>query len=340
MNISENVGLKPYNTFGINANSKYFTTLTTPADIPALLTSKLFERERHLILGGGSNVLFTNDYDGLVAIVELKGIKIIDEDDNAITLHAGAGENWHSFVTYCVNNNYGGVENLSLIPGTTGAAPMQNIGAYGTEIKDVIIAVEAVEIQTGDHKIFSKEACEFGYRESIFKQKAFDKYIITGVHLRLTKRNHKLNIQYGAISDTLKSMNIASPTIKDISEAVMHIRRTKLPDPAKIGNAGSFFKNPSIPSIQYNELKNQHPNIPSFPSQEGLIKIPAGWLIEQCGWKGKTFDKIGVHANQALVIVNYGGGEGQSIWALAMKIQQSVEDKFKITLQPEVNVIK
>ncbi|HTE29165.1 MAG TPA: UDP-N-acetylmuramate dehydrogenase [Chryseolinea sp.] len=339
MTILENVDLRPYNTFNIQAYARFFTVLRTTDDVRELLASDLFHQTRYLILGGGSNVLFTEDFDGLVAKVELKGISVVHEDDESTSLHVGAGENWHGFVMHCMKNNLGGVENLSLIPGTSGAAPMQNIGAYGVEIKDVIASVEAIEISTGQAITFSNDTCEFGYRESIFKQRAKDKYVITAINVRLSNRDHKLNISYGAIKDTLKAMNVTDPTIKDVSDAVIHIRRTKLPDPTVLGNAGSFFKNPSITMSLFEAIKKENPSIPSYPAVDGLIKIPAGWLIEQCGWKGKTIDHIGVHAHQALVIVNYGGGKGKEIWALAMQIRDSVTKKFNITLHPEVNVI-
>lgn len=340
MILQENVDLRPYTTFGIQASAKYFTTLRSENDVREFLASPLFLNGRHLILGGGSNMLFTGDYDGIVARMELKGINVVDETQDHITLYAAAGENWHDLVMYCVSNNYGGIENLSLIPGTAGAAPMQNIGAYGVEIKDVITSVTAIEKQTGRKKIFRHEECAFGYRESIFKQQAKDQYIITGITLRLTRRNHQLHLQYGAIQDTLQSMSIVDPTLRDVSNAVIHIRQTKLPDPAKVGNAGSFFKNPSITSEAFQLLKEQHPTIPSYPSTEGMIKVPAGWLIEQCGWKGKRFENIGVHPHQALVLVNYGGGAGNKIWDLAMQIRDSVIGKFNIVLQPEVNIVQ
>ncbi len=240
---------------------------------------------------------------------------------------------------YCVERNYGGIENLSLIPGTVGAAPMQNIGAYGIEIKKNILSVEAVEIATGDVRYFDNDACEFGYRESIFKQKLKDQFLISSITLRLTKKDHQFNISYGAIDETLKKFGSQTLSIKAISDAVIYIRSSKLPDPSRIGNAGSFFKNPSIQADLMDFIKKDFPTIPSYPSTDGLVKIPAAWLIEQCGWKGKTFGSIGVHQHQALVLVNYGGGEGEKIWQLAMKIKESVKEKFDITLQPEVNVI-
>ncbi len=339
MTILQNVDLLPYNTFKIRTTARYFTVLRTMDDVAELLSSELFRTTRYLILGGGSNVLFLKDFDGLVIKMEIKGIDVVEETHNTVTVHAGAGENWHAFVMYCVERNYGGLENLSLIPGTSGAAPMQNIGAYGVEIKDVIRSVEAIEISGGNKIAFSNDDCQFGYRESIFKQHAKDKYLITGINVLLTQKKHKLNVSYGAIRETLKIMNVEEPTIKNVSDAVVHIRRTKLPDPTDVGNAGSFFKNPSITSQLFNDIKQTYPAIPSYPGADSLVKVPAGWLIEQCGWKGKTMDKIGVHANQALVIVNYGGGEGKDIWALAMQIRDSVVNKFNITLQPEVNVV-
>jgi UDP-N-acetylmuramate dehydrogenase len=339
MTFQENVDLRSYNTFGIQASARYFTSLRSTEDVQALLSSTLFHKTPHLILGGGSNMLFTGDYNGVVARMELKGIITIEEDGDHITLFVGAGENWHGLVMHCVANGYGGIENLSLIPGTTGAAPMQNIGAYGVEIKDVITSVAAIDKQTGELKVFSHRECAFGYRESVFKQQLKDKYIITGITLRLTKRNHQLHLQYGAIQETLHSMAIAEPGIRDVSNAVIHIRQTKLPDPAKVGNAGSFFKNPSISSDAFHALRENYPAIPSYPSSEGMIKVPAGWLIEQCGWKGKRYDNIGVHPHQALVLVNYGGGEGRKIWDLAMQIRDSVIGKFNIALHPEVNIV-
>jgi UDP-N-acetylmuramate dehydrogenase len=339
MTIQQNVDLLPFNTFGIQAIAKYFTTVTSIDDARSVFSSEIFKKEKHFILGGGSNLLLTKNFDGLVIKVEIKGKEIVDEDESNITLRVGSGENWHAFVMYCVDRNLGGVENLSLIPGTVGAAPMQNIGAYGVEIKKNILSVEAVEIATGDVRNFSNEACHFGYRESIFKQEAKDKFLISSVALKLTKKDHHFNITYGAIDETLKSLGAPVLSLKAISDAVIYIRSNKLPDPSRIGNAGSFFKNPSIPADLMDFIKKDFPSLPSYPSTNGLVKIPAAWLIEQCGWKGKTFNNIGVHQHQALVLVNYGGGEGEKIWELAMKIQASVKEKFNITLQPEVNVI-
>ena len=339
MTILENVDLQSFNTFGIKVFGSRFATITSFNEAQSLFLSSLFKSSRHLILGGGSNVLFTKNFDGLVVKVELRGIEILKEDDNFVTLKVGAGENWHQFVLHCVEQKWGGVENLSLIPGTVGAAPIQNIGAYGVEIKNNVISVDAVEISTGKTRSFSNAECNFGYRDSIFKQSAKGKYLISSVTLKLTKRNHQLNTTYGAIEETLKQRGVIHPTVKNISDAVIQIRRSKLPDPEVTGNAGSFFKNPTIDSKLYESIKKDHPSFPSYPSADGLVKIPAAWLIEQCGWKGKTFDGIGVHKNQALVLVNYGGGDGNLIWQLALDIKASVQQKFDIELQPEVNVI-
>lgn len=339
MTIQKNVDLKPYNTFGISVIAKYFTILRTPEEAKALFTSDLFRNEPHLFLGGGSNLLFTKDYDGLVVKVEIKGKEIVAESDETVTLKAGAGENWHELVRYCVAQDWGGIENLALIPGTVGAAPIQNIGAYGVEIKKIISSVETIEISSGATKVFTNAECHFGYRESIFKQEARGRYLISSITLTLTKKNHQFNTSYGAINEVLAQHGVNELTLKSICDAVIHIRTTKLPDPSRIGNAGSFFKNPSIHVDLHDFIKKEFPSIPSYPAGEGFVKIPAAWLIEQCGWKGKTFGNIGVHQHQPLVIVNYGGGEGKKIWELAMDIRDSVKARFNITLQPEVNVI-
>jgi UDP-N-acetylmuramate dehydrogenase len=339
LSVSQHVNLQPYNTFGIKAFAKNFVFIRSISEALELFQSGVFNDQPHFFIGGGSNILLTKDFDGLIIKVDIRGIETLHEDGDTVTLKVGAGENWHSFVGYCVAHNFGGAENLSLIPGTVGAAPMQNIGAYGVEIKNIISHVEAVEISTGEVRLFSKAECEFGYRESIFKQQLRDKYLISSVTLTLTKRNHHFNVNYGAIESTLKQQGITALSVKAISDAVVHIRKSKLPDPAFIGNAGSFFKNPSIHADLLDLIKKSNPNIPSYPTENELIKIPAAWLIEQCGWKGKTFDNIGVHKDQALVLVNYGGGEGKNIWQLAMNIQQSVKEKFDIILQPEVNVM-
>ncbi len=336
--IQEHVDLLPYNTFKIAAKARYFASISSLAELIALMDTLVYKHEKHLILGGGSNVLLTGDFEGLVIKIDLKGIETIWEDDSNIVLKVGAGEPWHSFVMFCVTNNYGGVENLSLIPGTMGAAPMQNIGAYGVEVKDLIKTVEAIDVNSGDVRIFNNRECEFGYRESVFKHMLKGKYFISSVTLTLTKKNHVLNTSYGAIQQTLDQHSITA-SIKSVSDAVISIRQQKLPDPKVIGNAGSFFKNPTIENSQYELLKKSYPEIPGYFTDDQHVKVPAGWLIEQCGWKGKTFDNIGVHPHQALVLVNYGNGTGEKIWKLAQDILASVKKKFAIDLQPEVNII-
>jgi UDP-N-acetylmuramate dehydrogenase len=337
--IQEQVPLLPYNTFRFDVSARYFTTIRSVSDVQELLNSKVFASHRHLILGGGSNILFTRDFDGLVVKNEIGGIEVVAEDNESIRLKVGSGVNWHEFVMHCVDHNYGGAENLSLIPGTMGAAPMQNIGAYGVEVKNIICEVHAIDLRTATEVTFSNEACKFGYRESFFKHEGRDKYFISSVTLSLTKKNHPFNISYGAIQETLSSFGVTNVTLKAISDAVIHIRRSKLPDPAVTGNAGSFFKNPSIPNFSYENLKKQFPSMPGYPEPDRMTKVPAGWLIEQCGWKGKTLNNVGVHPLQALVLVHYGGDEGKNVWDLAMQIQNSVKEKFSITLTPEVNIV-
>jgi len=339
LNIQQNVNLLSHNTFKIEALGRYFVAIKSIREAQEIFLSEIFRQNPFLILGGGSNVLLTGDFEGLVIKNESMGIEKVDETDQRITLKVAAGENWHQFVMYCVERNYGGIENLSLIPGTVGAAPMQNIGAYGIEIKEVVQKVEAVDISTGNVHNFSNADCKFGYRESVFKQALRNKFFISSITLSLTKTNHRFNISYGAISEILKENPEKELSVKNISEAVIRIRKSKLPDPNVIGNAGSFFKNPTVDLSAFDHLKKNFPSIPSFAGENDLIKIPAAWLIEQCGWKGKTLENIGVHKHQALVLVNYGGGQGKKIWELAMNIQQSVAEKFNITLQPEVNVI-
>lgn len=338
--ILDNIDLLPYNTFKIKAMARYFAVVRSVSEAREQFGSSLFRHNPFLILGGGSNILFTKDFEGLVIKNEIKGIEIVDESPLQITLKAGAGESWHDLVMYCVARDYGGIENLSLIPGTVGAAPMQNIGAYGVEIREVIHNVEGIEIKSGDIRLFDKKDCQFAYRESIFKHGLKNKFFISSITLSLTKKDHHFNISYGTIREELSKQNgEKNPSVKKISDAVIAIRKSKLPDPEVIGNAGSFFKNPSIDQSLFNKIQEKYPSIPSFQGENGMIKVPAAWLIEQSGWKGKTFDNIGVHKHQALVLVNYGGGEGEKIRELSMNIQSSVKEKFNITLQPEVNII-
>lgn len=295
------------------------------------------QKIKPLILGGGSNILLTQDQDALVIKIELEGIEVIKEDEETYHVAVGAGVNWHQFVMTSIANNWAGVENLSLIPGTVGASPMQNIGAYGVEIKDVFHSLKALNKETLDLEEFDAAQCQFGYRESVFKHDLKGKYVICSVVFCLRKKPD-FHTEYGAIQETLEASGVNELSLKAISEAVIQIRQSKLPDPKEIGNAGSFFKNPTITTEQFEVLKNHYPAIPGFPNEEG-IKVPAAWLIEQCGWKGQRFGEIGVHSKQPLVLVNYGDGDGNEIKKLAEKIQQSVAEKFDISIHPEVNFL-
>lgn len=338
LTIQSNVSLKSYNTFGIDVTTRYLVEVDNDQDIQTLFQLPDIQTLPKLILGGGSNLLLTQDFNGLVIKINIKGIETVKEDQDHVWLRVGAGENWHEFVMYCVERGLGGIENLSLIPGTIGAAPMQNIGAYGVEIKDTFDRLEAVDISTGIKRIFTNADCHFGYRDSVFKNEVKGQYIISNVQFRLDK-NPVFHVSYGDIQKTLEQMGVKELTIKAISEAVIKIRRSKLPDPAEIGNAGSFFKNPEIPASRYEILKSEYPEIPGYIINEETVKVPAGWLIEQCGWKGKRFGNIGVHTRQALVLVNYGGGKGLEIKQLAEKIQTSVAERFGIHLHTEVNFV-
>lgn len=336
--LDENTSLKPYHTFGIEVSAAYYAKFNSVNSLRQLLHQNtglpLF------ILGGGSNVLFTKDYNGLVLKNEILGFKTIEENNTSIVIEAGAGMNWHSFVLKCIDINYGGVENLSLIPGNIGASPMQNIGAYGVEIKDVFEYLDAVHIKSGEVKRFHKSDCAFGYRESVFKRKLKGEYIICRVAYRLSKNNHKLNTSYGAIENELQNMQITNPTIRDVSNAVIAIRQSKLPNPKEIGNAGSFFKNPVVSQKKLKKLLDKYPSIPNYPSPENKVKLSAGWLIEQAGWKGKTFDeRYGVHKKQALVLVNYNDAKGQEILRLSDDIITDVAFKFDVHLEREVNIL-
>ena len=337
--IEENISLKPFNTFGISAIARYFCVVSSIEEVKELLQSEIYKQEKHLIVGGGSNLLFKSDFDGLIIKSELKGIEVLEETETNIIIKVQSGEMWHDLVMKCIANQWGGIENLSLIPGTVGAAPIQNIGAYGVEVKDVIKEVEGLDLTTGELMVFTNSECSFGYRDSIFKHHLKEKIFISSITLSLTKKNHLYNTSYGAISETLKAMNIHDVSIEAISKAVIQIRKSKLPDPTQLGNAGSFFKNPSITITHFESLKKAFANIPGYPSVNQEVKVPAGWLIEQCGWKGKRMNHVGVHAQQALVLVNYGNGNGNEIFDLAQQIISSVRQKFYITLTPEVNII-
>jgi UDP-N-acetylmuramate dehydrogenase len=338
--IQENVDLTSLTTFGIKSTARYFAVIKNSEQLKALLELQIFHESKKLVLGGGSNILFTKIFfDGFLIKNEIVGIEKVREDDDHVWLKVGAGEAWHSFVMQCVAKNFGGLENLSLIPGSVGAAPMQNIGAYGVEVKDTIESVHVFDFSTAQFITISKHDCHFGYRESIFKHEGKDRYFITHVTFQLTKRNHAYHTEYGALQEILTKMKINELSLKAISDAVIDIRMNKLPDPARIGNAGSFFKNPTITLLHYQKLKKEYTNMPMYVVNDTHVKIPAAWLIEQCGWKGKTIGKIGVHSHQALVLVNYGGGDGAEIFSLAQHIQTSVEEKFNINLHIEVNII-
>ena len=335
MNIQENISLKAFNTFGIDATAKRFVSITSVYHLQELL-----KKEKNIFLiSGGSNMLLTKNIEQLVVHLDCKGISIDKEDEDFVYLTVNSGENWHDFVLFCVEQNYGGVENLSLIPGNVGTCPIQNIGAYGVEVKNVITKVEAVEIASTKLHTFANKDCKFGYRNSIFKNEAKNKYAITSVSFKLTKQKHILNTSYGAIETELASKNITNPSLKEVSNAIIAIRKSKLPDPKKIGNSGSFFKNPVISKSHFLELQNQYPNIPSYIISEDEIKVPAGWLIETAGFKGKRFGNYGVHEKQALVLVNYGNATGKEIYALAQKIKETILNQFSIHLEIEVNII-
>lgn len=338
MKIEKDVSLQSMNSFGLSAKASRLVAIRSVEEVKRLITDGL--SAPFMILGGGSNCLFIDEtYQGLVLKNEIHGIERIDEKKETVILKIGAGENWHVVVCWCVEHGYGGIENLSLIPGTMGAAPIQNIGAYGVEIKDVFHQLEAIDLQTGEVRTFDKEACQFGYRNSIFKHELKGQYLITQVYLRLSKDKHQLNTRYGAITSFLEKKGVIKPTINDISEAVIAIRQSKLPDPSTIGNAGSFFKNPEISPAQFEALHAKFPNVVHYPGTNGSIKVPAGWLIEQCGWKGKRVGNVGCYAQQALVIVNYGGATGEEIKTHALQVAESVKEKFEISLTPEVNFI-
>ncbi len=336
MKVLHNSSLKKYNTFGIDVKAKTFISVESLDDLKSVLQNNY--AEDLFILGGGSNMLLTHDLDATVVHINLKGKQVINETEEEVTIEVSAGENWHETVLWTLNNNWGGFENLSLIPGNIGTAPIQNIGAYGTEIRDTMVSLKAMDIQTLGIKEFSNEDCRFGYRDSIFKNKVKGKYIIISVTFTLTKKDHKLKTNYGTIKNALVEMGVTRATINDVSNAVIKIRKEKLPDPAVLGNSGSFFKNPVITSTHLDELREHYPDIPYYLIENNEFKIPAGWLIEKSGLKGYRKSDAGVHKNQALVLVNYGSATGQEILDLAKKVQIDVYNKFRIKLQPEVNI--
>ena len=342
MIVQENISLKPYNTFGIDVMAKQFVSVNHLHEL-----QKVLKNEKNIfLLSGGSNLLLTKNIDQLVVHINIKGIVIDQENENEVFVTVNAGENWHDFVQWCLSKNFGGIENLSLIPGSVGTSPIQNIGAYGVEVKDVVTKVQALEIASGKKMNFSNEDCQFSYRNSIFKNQLKGKVVITSVSFKLSKKNHQINTSYGAIEQELKNNKITNPSIVDISKAVIKIRNSKLPDPNKIGNSGSFFKNPVVSSKHFQRLQKKHPSIPFYKQdhtttnqKDDFYKIPAGWLIETAGYKGKRYGDFGVHEKQALVLVNYNNAHGNDIFNLAKKIQKSIFETFGIRLEIEVNVI-
>lgn len=338
LSIEKNKNLKQYNTFGLDVYCTYFVEISTPEEFKELISTDVYRNSDKLILGGGSNILFTKNFNGIVIKNSIKEIRIIEEKNDYVLIKAGAGEVWHEFVVYCIQNNYCGLENLSLIPGCVGASPMQNIGAYGVEIKDVFYSLDAIHMQSGELTSFNAKECEFGYRESVFKNKHKGKYFITSVTFKLNKAP-KLNTQYGAINDELKNMGITNPGIKDVSNAVISIRKSKLPNPAEMGNAGSFFKNPEVSAEKYQSLKKQFDNLVAYPLENGNYKLAAGWLIEQCGLKGYELKGAAVHTKQALVLVNKNNASGDSVFELSAYVLQKVNEKFGVQLEREVNIV-
>lgn len=337
--MKNNVNLQPYNSFGFKATAKHFVEIKRTDDLLRLIKRPEFKTEQHLILSGGNNILFTNDcFDGLVILMNNRGIEMIHENDDAVVVRAQAGEDWPEFVKQMVARGFYGVENLAHIPGKVGAAPVQNIGAYGMEIKDSFLQCEALNLTTGETLIFTKEACCFGYRQSVFKNELKGQYVIVSVDFQLAK-HAELKLDYGNIKSYLTEHGMSSPTLQQLHDAICAIRDAKLPDVKKIGNAGSFFKNPVIPAEQFEALQRQYPDIPHYPDIDDMVKVPAGWLIEKAGWKGWRDEHVGVYEKQALVLVHYGNGTGNDIVALSQKIQQSVEEKFGIRISPEVNFV-
>jgi UDP-N-acetylmuramate dehydrogenase len=335
MEIQTNFSLKNYNTFGISAFAKSFISVTSEDELKTVLQ----QQQDIFILGGGSNMLLTKDIGKTVVHMNLKGIAVTKETEDYVWVTAQAGENWHEFVLWCLERNFGGLENLSLIPGNVGTTPIQNIGAYGVEIKDTMVSCEAISIKTQEKHIFTNAECAFEYRESIFKKELKNQYIITAVTFQLTKKNHQLKTSYGAIEAELQQKNISNPTIQDVSRAVIAIRQSKLPDPKELGNSGSFFKNPIISRATYEKALQNFPEMPHYKVSEELVKVPAGWLIEQAGFKGKRFGDAGIHKNQALVLVNYGNATGAEIEAVSKDIQKTVLEKFGVAIEAEVNII-
>jgi len=337
--MDQNVSLKPFNTFGLEAKAQNFLEIKSQEELVEFLKENPLAKGPLLPLGGGSNILLTQDYQGTVLKLSLKGKHILKEQDGFTLVEVAGGENWHDFVLWSISKNLGGIENMSLIPGNVGTAPIQNIGAYGVEQKDSFVSLTAVEVESGQVHHFTNEACKFGYRDSVFKRHLKGKFIITHVIYKLTNANHVLKTTYGAIQNQLRLMNVTEPTIKEVSDAVIAIRQSKLPDPKEIGNSGSFFKNPVITNEEFEILKSNFPDVSAYPNGENHTKVAAGWLIEKAGLKGLRRGPIGVHEKQALVLVNYGGGKGKDIQQLSSDIQQKVKEIFDISLEAEVNIL-
>jgi UDP-N-acetylmuramate dehydrogenase len=337
LKIQTDISLLKFNTFGINVTSKYFIEVNSENDLREIIVEPKLLKEKKLVLGGGSNILFTRDFEGAILKNNILGLEIVSESTDEILVKAGAGENWHQFVISCIEKGYGGLENLSLIPGNVGASPMQNIGAYGVEVKDCVEEVTFLDMSTGENEVLKAHECKFAYRSSIFKTTFAGEKFISHVTFRL-KKNPRVNTSYGAINDELDRLGLEA-NIKNVSRAVMNIRRSKLPDPRVIGNAGSFFKNPVIEASLAAQLKSMYPDMPNYVAEEGMIKIPAGWLIEKQGWKGKRIGNYGVHTKQALVLVNYGGARGKEINQLATDIQDDIYKTYGILLEKEVNIM-
>ncbi len=339
MHLIRHADLSHLNTFGIAAKANALARFSDVGTLRELVFAPELAGMQRLVLGGGSNLLFTHDFPGVVLVNEVPGIALVSEDERSVQVKAGAGVPWHQFVLHCVANGWGGLENLSLIPGKVGAAPMQNIGAYGVEIKDCFHSLEALRIADGEVVPFERGACAFGYRESFFKREGRERFVILSVTFRLHKAPHALNTSYGNISDELARMGISQPTIKDVSDAVIAIRRSKLPDPTVLGNAGSFFKNPVVPAALAARIKEDHPDAVAYPAGEDHVKLAAGWLIEKAGWKGRRVGACGVHERQALVIVNHGGATGKEVYDLSEQVLRSVQERFGVELEREVNIL-
>ncbi len=336
--IKEKVDLSPYTTMGVTVKAEYLVECSTKDDLIAAIEFAQENNLEILVLGEGSNILFVNDFQGLIIVNRISGLEVVDENDDEVVLRIGAGENWHQLVLWCIEKDYGGIENLSLIPGTVGAAPIQNIGAYGVELKEVFVQLEALHLEEKKPITMSNQQCRFGYRDSIFKKELKGKVVITSVTLKLS-RHAEPRFDYASLKQKLEEKGIANPCIKEVSDAVIEVRQSKLPDPKEIGNTGSFFKNPVISVFQFDELKKEYPKLPGYAVTEHLVKVPAGWLIEQAGWKGKRIGDAGVHEKQALVLVNHGKATGSELWALANEVIKIVQDTFGIQLTPEVNIL-